>query len=271
MTRLHWSTLSTLATSPALTRWRATHPREDTSSLSLGRAIHCAVLEPERWRTAYAVQPPPPECRTRDGRVSDSPLATSEGKRWLAEWRASLALGCEILTAEDHALASTCAAQVRAHRHAAALLADGRAEVSLEWEIDGVPCGGRLDWISTCVVDLKTTRRESLRELAADCARYLYHGQLAWYHDGAVAAGAVPADSVPHIVAVQTCEPYDVAVLRVPARTLEIGRALARTLLATYRECHAADWWPGMAPEIVDLDLPHWAAGGAGGAPAEEW
>lgn len=199
------------------------------------------------------------------------PLATSEGKRWLAEWRASLALGCEVLSADDHALAETCARSVRAHRHAAALLAEGHAEVSLSWETDGVPCGGRLDWIGRCVVDLKTTRRESLREIAADCARYLYHGQLAWYHDGAVAAGAVAADSTPHLIAVQTCEPYDVAVLRVPPAVLEIGRSLYRALLARYRECQAAGWWPGIAPEVVDLDLPHWAAGGDGGDAAEEW
>ena len=152
---------------------------------------------------------------------------------------------------------------VRGHKAAAALLSHGQAEVTAIWASDGLECKGRFDWLRfNDIVDLKTTRANSLREFSHDCARYLYHGQVAWYADGAIAAGLNPRDAdMPYIIAAQTVEPYDVWVLRVSGLAIEAGRNLCRELLAKYRACQAADFWPGIAPEEIDLELPSWAAG----------
>ncbi len=41
--------------------------------------------------------------------------------------------------------------------------------------------------------------------------------------------------------------------------TLNSGRNLYRRLLRLYEQCMAADWWPGVAPELLSLELPPWA------------
>jgi len=254
---LNWSTLKLLATSPLLVEYRAEHPEPDKAAWIIGRAVHCAVLEPERWPGAYTV----------------SPVFSGKGMRAAkAGWLESLPPGTETLDAGQHALCETIRDAVRGHRAAAKLLAVGRAEVTAAWEVGGVAAKGRLDWLMpTGIVDLKTTRKQSLREFAADASRLLYHGQVAWYHDGAVAAGMLPKDADPPIIiAAQTVEPYDVAALRVSGVELEAGRRVYRKLLEKYTQCQAAKYWPGVAPDVTELVLPGWAPG-MGFEEEEEW
>jgi hypothetical protein len=258
---LNWSTLRLVATSPLLARYRADNPRPDSPSLALGRAIHCAVLEPERWQRDYCAQP-----HFGDGR-------TKAAKAAKAAFLADLRPGVEVLSAGDFELAERVRDSVREHRVAATFLERGRAEVTATWSVDGVAAKGRLDWVTpSCVVDLKSTRRETLREFCSDAARMLYHGQIAWYHDGAVASGLVPDPAkAPIIIAAQTVEPFDVAVMQVGSIELEAGRRIYRRLLETHKRAAAADFWPGMAPDLVSLSLPGWAPGMQDEIEDEEW
>ena len=63
-----------------------------------------------------------------------------------------------MLDDEQAALIENMNAAVRAHEHAAALLADGVAEGVVRAEYCGVPCQARLDWLNPerGIVDLKT-------------------------------------------------------------------------------------------------------------------
>lgn len=263
---MNWSTLTHLAVSPKLFRWRQEHGREDTPALLLGRAIHCAILEPERWGRDYVARP-----YFGDGR-------TKAAKAAKADFLAGLAPGTEVLSADEYELAERVAEEVRAHPVARALLAEGRTEEVITWtdEETGVPCKGRLDLIApTFVLDVKTTRMPTLWRIASDAASYRYHGQLAFYFDGAIAARAIPHDAeLPRILAVQTVEPFDVIPTHLGAEFLERGRAHYRELLRLYLECKAADWWPGIAPQPVELPMPPWAAGAGRAADThdeEDW
>ena len=258
---MNWSTLRHLATSAKLLRWRVDHPREDTEALEIGRAAHCAILEPARWTLAYVARPDFGDGRTK---------AAKEAK---AAWLAELAPGIETLDAEEHALIERMARSVREHPEASRLLRAGRAEEIVTWTdaATGLACKARIDWLAPgYVVDLKSTRRDTVRSLTHDIASLLYHGQLAFYHDGARAAGLIPDDADgPFVVAVQKSEPYDVVPARLGLEGLDRGRALYRTLLERYAACRAADWWPGIASEVITLRLPTWAAGGDG--EEQEW
>lgn len=249
---LNWSTLRHLWTSPKLLRWRVDHPREDTEALELGRATHCAMLEPERWASSYIARPDFGDMRTKIAKAARD------------EWTAKLAPGLEVLDADEHALAERCARSVHAHPSAFALLRGGRAEKPIQWVDElGVKCKARPDYVRpTSFADLKSTRRSTVREMTRDIATLLYHGQLAFYFDGLVAAHVLPADAECFVVAVQTVEPYDVVPFRVGFDSLERGRRLYRALLEKYVACEAAGWWPGLAPEVIPLQLPPWAAGG---------
>lgn len=260
---LNWSTLKHMATSPRLLRWRVDHPRPDTPALTRGRAIHCAVLEPERWASEYVPLPVFPDGRTKAGKAAK------------AAFMECVKPGVEVLSASEHELAERCAEAVRSHPAAAELLRGGRTEETVTWvdPVEEIACKGRLDWIGPAgILDVKTTRHESIRLIASDCARYLYHGQLAWYHDGARAARLIPPDAEPpHVIFVQTCEPYDVVPARLSEDDLLRGRGLYRDLLSRYVECVAADWWPGMEPGVLDLALPGWAAAGTEDLRGDEW
>ena len=249
---LNWSTIKLLAESPLAYVHGTTHPPEDTPAYRLGRALHCAVLEPERFGTAYVCQPDFGDGRTKEARAAK------------ADWLATVPPGAETLRAEEYASVLGATAAVRAHRVAAPLLHAGRAEEVVTWtdEGTGLACKARLDYLRPSgVVELKSARRLG-RRFSADAAGYLYHGQCAWYHDGAVAAGLLAPDAeLPHLLAVTLDAPHDVMVLRMTPATYLVGQALYRSLLARLLECRAAEVWPGCAPDLVDWDLPGWAAG----------
>jgi hypothetical protein len=260
---VNWSTLVHLATSARLLEWRRDHPRDETRALRVGTLIHCALLEPARWAREFIVEPD-----FGDGR-------TKAAKEARAAWRATIDPAAQIVDADEHALAERCASAVRAHPAASRLLSHGRAEEILTWhdEATGIACKACLDFIApSYFVDLKSTRAETLDELAREIAARLYHGQIAFYLDGAIATRRLhPLSSQAFVLAMQTVEPYDVIPARIQVADLERGRALYRRLLRRYAECRAANWWPGLAPGVVDLPLPEWAPGGDPEPTGDDW
>src|ERR687887_272002 len=52
---VNWSSLREMLGSPAPYRYRLDHPREDSTTLALGRAVHAAVFEPDRLPLEFAV------------------------------------------------------------------------------------------------------------------------------------------------------------------------------------------------------------------------
>lgn len=280
--RLNWSTLKHIATSAKLLKWRTEHPTPDTDALRLGRAIHCAVLEPKafdgRWISASICQ-----ATTGKGEPCKAEGSRYSNGKWYCRVRGHAPVdatdtpgdGIEILNAENLALTRICAESVRIHAPAASLLHGGHAEQEIEWTDpeSGIECRGRVDYLRpNDLVDLKSTRRETVREFTQDAARNLYHGQLAWYHDGAIAAGRLPKDAgLPYVVAVSTVEPYDVAAYQLSEVSLNAGRILIRDLVKKYEQCMAAEMWPGIAPDLGVLDLPSWAPGMNGSEDSEIW
>lgn len=274
MKQLNWSTLKYMAVSPALLRWRVDHPRPETDALRLGRAIHCAVLEPKEFPKRWIV---PNKCGTpkKSGGKCENPGVLLHRGWWYCRVKGHAPIeaksvddvpeGIEVLTQEGFELAKLCGDNVLKHKLAAKTLAGGKYEESIEWEdpTTGIACRGRLDCLQPQeVVDLKSTRKETPREIEVEFARLLHHGQIAWYHDGAIAAGLIPKDAPnPLIVVVTNVEPYDVAVFCIPDVTLEAGRRLYRDLIRRYANCQAAELWPGIGPDLLGLELPPWAEG----------
>lgn len=269
--RMNWSTLKHMATSPKLLKWRLDHPQKDTPALRLGRAIHCAILEPhefdDRWGTqdiCAAMTKSGTKCTSLGGLYHEG-LWYCGVRGHAPEGAGATPEGMEIISREDRAMALTCAQEVRQHPVAKRTFMGGKAERDLQWmdPETGALCRGRLDYIKAReIVDLKSGREETPREFTRAAALRLYHGQLAWYHDGAIAAGEIPPDAdLPLIVHASTSEPYDVAVYRLSKISYMAGQVLYRDLLRKFLDCQAADWWPGMAPYLLEMDLPGWAAG----------
>jgi hypothetical protein len=244
---VNWTTLREMRRSPLHYRYRCDHPAEETAPMRLGRAVHAAVLEPERFARDYV--------------VFDGPRR--QGKAWEAFEADALAAGKEILKADEHAECLAIAAAVRAHPLAAQYLAEGRAEQTIAW-VDtetGLPCKGRVDWLCdvpgmAALVDLKTTAELDAYRLGASIARLGHHAQIAFYSRGLRALGLVQESK---LIAVESEAPYDVALFAVAGDALTAGDEEVGQLLRRVAECREKNEWPGRYDATEqELRLPPW-------------
>jgi len=294
---LNWSSLKNMHASPLVYHYRKQRPWPDSPAFALGRLVHTAILEPEDLAGRYVAVAGriPANWRETHKRLNDHviyPGKVRRGKAWDAfqadhdqpiltapeheriVGMAALVGDREVVTEEQLQIATSMARAVRTHEAAGQVFTGGRAEETVQWQDTktGIPCKGRLDYVTPVrLVDLKTTATIEPRRFSRAAADFLYHGQLAYYHDGAIEAGVLPKDAEnPMLVAVQKSEPYDVVVYRLTDQVLDAGRTLYRSLLDRLHDCQNVNWFPGLAPAPVTLDLPQWAAGMNGFA-EEEW
>lgn len=272
--RINWSTLKHLAVSPLALRWAIEHPREDTDALRLGRAIHCLVLEgPEVFRARWVAATTCAATTTRGTPCRSQGSLYLDGA-WFCRVRGHappeaidplVEEGLEVLTEDALSVANACAESLHGHPVAAELLRGGAREQRLEWRdpLTGLACRGTVDLLHdrAYLLDLKTTRHATPDQFARDAERRRYYGQVAWYLDGAIAAGRLEAGAAVYIAAVQTRGPYDCAVWHVGREALDVGREVYQDLLIRYADCQAADWWPGAAPDLLEFPVP-WLADG---------
>jgi hypothetical protein len=244
------SRLKGLLRSPLHYQHLLVHPKE-SDALKLGIATHVTVLEPERFAQDFAIW---------DRRLDNGRAAPRNGKAWDA-FR-ELHEGRTILTGDEAADARAIAKAVRFDETANKYLAVGDPEVTMEWEIDGRPCKGRADWLTTIdgqpvLVGLKTARDCRHMIFGAQAARLGYHLQWAWYHDGFEAITGKRPQMVE--VVVESDAPHAVATYIIPNDILEQGRDEYQRLLLTLKHCEALDEWPGPVTHEEYLTLPTWA------------
>jgi len=247
MPGLNWSILKHATARAQL--FAATEPSGDHDPLY--SALHCALLEPDRFSSAYQL---------------------ADGRRTAARKAEAEAAGVTLLTDRDFAAIEAIGAAVREHGPAFDVLTDpsARTEVSITWRetVAGKswPMKGRIDLLveregRLLVVDLKAVPRVSPRHVAVEIARRCYHGQLAHYCAGLRAAH--PGVEVgAAIIAYEARPPYDVGLFLLGQdEALWAGEVYRAEALARYTTAHAARDWPGACPLPVEVKLPRWAPG----------
>jgi exodeoxyribonuclease VIII len=240
---VNFSTLKFMRRSPAHYKWAIDHRFDGTPRMDVGSGAHTCVLEPDRFPLEYAVFPGP----RRAGKAWDEFAAAHEGHT--------------ILKASEYDMCLGMRDAVRSHPVAGPLLEAGQPEVCLFWtdEQTGIECKARLDWLTTVLVDLKTTSNVDRRIFSMTSARMGYHAQLAWYRTG-LRANGVDVDRV-KIVAVEASAPHDVAVFDLSDDVLFAGEQECAELLAKVSAGRFSGQWPGRYPEEQALELPAWAWG----------
>lgn len=270
---VNWSSLKYMSVSPRMYRHRLANPEPRKPSWTIGGAIHCYVLERESFEKRYVVldaetiKAAAPGRGTTAGKaiVADHPdwgTASMTSDEYTAACAALAYPGREAITERQHAICVAAGNAVSGHRGARNLLRGGLAEESLTWTDSdtGLTCKGRLDYLRPdLVVDLKSSRDPSPDKLERDAVNYGYAAQVAMYNDGARAAKRLTGDRRPCIIAVRAKDDFDVAAFELSQEALEVGRGIYRNLLHRLAECIAADYWPGVAPELRTLNLPPWA------------
>lgn len=243
--------LKELRRSPLHYRHRLQHPKE-TPALSLGRAAHCAVLEPERFDRDHAVW----KRRTRS-----EAMAPRNGKAW-EEFKAEHD-GKTILTADEYEEAMAMQAAIRGNPDAMRYLEQGDPEVTMQWMARGLTCKGRIDWLThadgrVVIVGLKTARDCRPFQFGNQAARLGYHLQWAYYKDGYEAITGNRDVKMVEIV-VEPEAPHAQVVYEIPEDVMLQGFDEYMALLEILEECERNNAWPGPSPGEQILTLPSWA------------
>ena len=241
--------LRELARAPAAYRaWVDGEEREPSPAMLFGSALHCALLEPERYSADYAVVPSFGDCRRKENRAARD------------AWRKDN-LGRTPIDFDDARTIEQMVAAVVRHPLAGRLLEGGRAELTARWNSpEGLACKARADLYRedlACIVDVKTTEDASPKGFARSVADFAYHVQASHYSEG-FAAGGAPVESFVFL-AIEKQPPYLCALYTLRDEDLAKGSRRALQLRRTLAECLAKGEWPGLPETITTIDLPPWA------------
>ncbi|MGH9811511.1 MAG: PD-(D/E)XK nuclease-like domain-containing protein [Candidatus Acidiferrales bacterium] len=251
--RTNFSTLKHIDRSPAHYEHVLVTPDEDTDAKKVGRVVHVAAFEPERFRGAIAVWEEGPR----------------RGKAWEDFQRRNA--GRELLTQNEYDRVAAMQKAVRANSLAQQYVAGGRGEVTMLWTYEApgigglggfsIPCKGRIDFDGErALADLKTTRSAKPEEFERQAWSMKYHVQAAWYSDAYEQLTGVRKPYV--IVAVESEPPHIVQVYRVSEYLLKLGREDCLTWLARLNTCRREARWPAYADGELELVPPPWAVEG---------
>jgi exodeoxyribonuclease VIII len=242
-----YSELRHFKRSPLHARYLALHPDEPTAAMSMGSAIHVAVLEPESFEKRYveAIE------------VGDKRTPANKA-RWVAFEQENAGRG--ILKPSEWEAALRVRESVWSQPWAEELLGGaGANEVSALW-MDAewkIPCKCRIDRLGARVIDLKSTRDASASAFQRSISNFDYYLQAALYMDGLDTLHPSPREWI--WIAVETVAPYAPALYSPTNEMIDEGRKRYRTALGQWAECTRSGFWPGYSPSPVQIDLPPWA------------
>jgi len=227
--KVHQSDLKAIAQSPAHYRWQIDHPRDDSPAMRIGRAIHALYLQ--------GIEPV----------VFDGKRST----KGYAEFVAPLGDAAEdvLIVSERDTVLRMRDALIR-DTHATEILSRcPEREVSIEWELMGLPCAGRLDLRGSGVLaDLKSCRCAHPRKFLWEAEnKFHYDAQLPWYD---VAGGIRPIGpdtqwSDQYLIAVENVAPYNVLVYQLDPLRIDQGWSKIVEWMQILNSCLKSGKWPG--------------------------
>lgn len=222
----------------------------ETPALRVGRIVHAAILEPDRFAKDFVVAP------------DFGDLRSSTNRKARDEWLAGLGPGVTMVKPEELMLAQAMRESVLAHPTARLVIEGGRPEVSMRWidERTGIKCKARADWWNEQLefaMDLKTTTDASPSGFGRAVAQHGYNVQHAHYADGFRTLGRPIRNYL--IVAVEKEPPYAVAVYHIDAAAEERGFQLLHRSMDALAECLSSGRWPAYSDTIQPLTIPGWA------------
>lgn len=242
--------LQHLKRSPGHLKAYLEQPRKpDTKALIIGRAIHAAVLEPDRFAGTF-VAAPDVDRRTKVGRETwDAFVAETQGK--------------VVMDAEDLQHVQGMADAIGANNAACQVLNLEGTELSLVWVEPEtmLTCKGRPDSYTEkyggLLVDLKSCRSAEPFKFRRDLWEQGYARQIAWYRHGLRLLGKDVGHCL--IVAVEKEPPYGVMVYEIQSEVLDKLEYENIQLLHRYKHCQKHNIWPTYPEVVISITLPDWA------------
>ncbi|MGL4444384.1 MAG: PD-(D/E)XK nuclease-like domain-containing protein [Alsobacter sp.] len=240
---VRYSHLKAMERSPAHYVYAVQHDREETLSMRLGSAAHALVFGT-------------PQVVVFRGGMHNG--KSYKGNRTGAMWEAFQAQhATDVIVSESElAAAEAMVRAITTDMVADSLLfaAGTMHERRIEWTYQGRQCAGTMDAFGPAALcDLKAVKDADPRWFPFQARRMAWHGQVAWYRDGAEAAGLGARPTF--LVAVENSAPYVVTVFQLDDATYLAGQRLYRAWFDRLLECEAANYWPGYADGVVPLAI----------------
>ena len=216
-----------------------------TRAKEIGSAIHCRILESDRWEKDYKVV----ECDARTSALYKAACKDFPKERVLTSVEYENVLGMQ--------------KGVLRNRHCRELIeAPGRYELSLFTTdpITGVPVKVRYDKLTDTgmPVDLKKCQKAGRDDFSRTINNYGYHISAALYMDAWEWQFGEKLD-VMRWIAVEEQSPHAAMRYKPDADALMIARALYREALELYAHCLDRDEWPSYEDDDEEIGLPNYA------------
>ena len=255
---------------------------KESEALRMGRIIHAAVLEPERFASEYCETPRAELTGALNDLASYKVVAKDLGLKvggskadlkarileiepetqFADDVNQQLTAGREPLKPEQWEMVTGIAEAIEANPSARGSFSNGIAEETLVWidQETGTRCKSRMDYYheeSGIVVDLKTCEDARIAAVTRDIVRYGYHKSAAHYLNGLKAAN-LPGDNFAWIF-VEKTRPYAISAYFAAPDMLEQGTSDMRRHLNDYAQCKNSGVWPAYSLDFQTINLPEWA------------
>lgn len=222
-----------LATTPLQAKQLKEQGRPDSEAKAFGRALHCCVLEPERFEREVAVMPE----------------FKGEGSRSLrAEW---IIRNAGKIQVKPKVLEQLLGMRDSVMKHTVAsyyFTVPGRNEVSGVWDDPlGMRCKARWDRLYSrttllCQLDLKSTRNAQEDFFRYDMRQYGYDVEACLYSRGLDIIHG-PVHRPFYFVAVEKTAPYRVEVYELTKAERALGNQKLLKAMNVYAECKRTGVW----------------------------
>lgn len=220
---------------------------ETTRAMEIGTAIHCAILEPERFASDYILIP---EVKDRRQPEYKSAVKNVGSERVLVGKEVENVLGMVDSIYSSEYLRQQLS--VPAWRELSVFAIDPAT---------GELCKCRFDFLSHALVaiDLKKTQDARADAFSRAIYNYAYHQQHAFYCDVFFWATGVQLETF-KFLAIEEKPPHGRKLYRLGDESIEAGRNKYRRNMETYAECKATGVWPLYECEETEvIDIPSWA------------
>lgn len=205
----------------------------DTPSMRLGRQLHEAVLEPEKFNQLFELKLPYKGQGIKERRAEQVAKAEEKGIILLSE--------AEFETLKGIIGSLSQSAFIRD------MLRESVTEQDFYFEIDGIPCKSKIDVykVGEFVADFKFVQSANPKDFTRKAKyNYNYDRQIAFYFDALVRRNILQKESKAYFVAVEKTPPYDFCIIEVDSTILKQGREKYEKLLEQYKNTVAKGLFP---------------------------
>lgn len=221
--------------------------RKTSTSFDIGKAAHCAILEPEELELRY----------------TKGPDARRNSKEWKHAEDFARHAGTTLLKPDDYDTAMMIR-DLSATVPELDLMREGQTIVETSaYHVDeetGVLVKTRPDMFNVnhgLIADIKNMADASPSAFKRDVGKFGYHMQHALYSDVWEKGSGHTVNGF-FFIAFEKSNPPMVCVYELTAAAIAEGYAMYRAALTKYAECLKTDTWPGYAEGVNQIGLRHY-------------